>query len=375
MVERRMARLPADARRSFGLRLGDGAARVIGEGPPRATLVVRDPSGLAALSTFDGMQVGEAYLTGKLDVEGDVQHMLGLRDLFGDRHPLRYLYRFARPIFFGQVRSDRTWIARHYDEDPDFYLLFLDRKHRAYSQAVFQNDAEPLEEAMTRKLAFALDSIGVGPGDRVLDIGGGWGAFTEYAGRQGVRVTSLTISERSRDFIQRLIEEQELPCQVLLEHFYDHQADARYDAIVNLGVTEHLPDYRASLAHYASLLKPGGRIYLDASASRQKNKVSTFFERHIFQGNGSTVCLHEYAAEVSRSPFELLAVHNDRHNYLLTTRAWASRLDAHRHVIEERWGKAQYRRFQLYLWGCVDGFSRDVIQAYRWVLQLQPQRA
>jgi cyclopropane-fatty-acyl-phospholipid synthase len=66
----------------------------------------------------------------------------------------------------------------------------------------------------------------------------------------------------------------------------------------------------------------------------------------------------------------VLAVHNDTHNYELTTRHWAERLDAHRELIEHRFGLQQYRRFQVYLWGCVDGFRRDVVQAYRWVLEL-----
>ena len=99
--------------------------------------------------------------------------------------------------------------------------------------------------------------------------------------------------------------------------------------------------------------------------------MSTFFERHIFRGNGTTLCLHDYLTEVARSPFEVEQVHNDRHDYLLTTRAWAERLDHHREIVENRWGAAQYRRFRLYLWGCVDGFSRDVIQAYRMVLSLR----
>ncbi|MBW3655009.1 MAG: class I SAM-dependent methyltransferase, partial [Gemmatimonadetes bacterium] len=63
-------------------------------------------------------------------------------------------------------------------------------------------------------------------------------------------------------------------------------------------------------------------------------------------------------------------MHNDRRNYLLTARHWAERLDAAREQIERRWGKAAYRTFQLYLWGCVDGFERDEIQAYHWVMRL-----
>ncbi|HEX8692499.1 MAG TPA: class I SAM-dependent methyltransferase [Longimicrobium sp.] len=348
-----------------------GLRQVFGGGEPAFTFVAHGREGVAALGSLDGLLVGEAYLKGALDVEGDLLRVLSLRDLFRDRHPLLWAWKFVRPLLRGQVRSDAAFIADHYDEDPDFYLLFLDRAHRCYSQGVFAHDDEPLEAGIERKLQFALDSVGVKEGDRVLDVGGGWGAFTEFAGRRGVRVTSLTISRASERFINGMIERLRLPCRVAREHLFAHQPGEKYDAIVNLGVTEHLPDYGRTLQKYASLLKPGGRVCLDASATRVKYAVSAFFERHVFRGNGSPVCLHDYMAAVARSPFAVMGVYNDTRNYELTTRRWAENLDRHRAEIEARWGKEQYRRFQVYLWGCVDGFRRDVVQAYRWVLELR----
>lgn len=355
---------------SFALQLPGGDPAVFGRGDPAATVVVNDRRGAAALATMDALAVCEAYLNGALDVVGEIKPLLALRSMFSDRHPLRSVMRFVRPLLVGQVSSDRAFIAEHYDREPEFYLLFLDARHRCYSQGVFAHADEPLEDAITRKLDFALDSIGARPGDRVLDVGGGWGAFTQYAGQKGVRVTSLTISRESEAFINALIHGEQLPCAVRREHLWEHEPAQRYDAIVNLGVTEHLPNYAETLKHYARLLKPGGRICLDASATRQKYDVSTFFERYVFRGNGTPLCLHDYLGAVARSPFEIETVLNDRENYRLTTLHWARNLDQHREQIEARWGKAAYRVFQLYLWGCVDGFERDEIQAYRWVMRL-----
>ena len=354
----------------FGLKLAGGPEHVFGGAVPRFTLVLKDRTALAALSTLDLMHVGEAYLAGKLDIEGDFLGILSLRRFFRDRHPLLWAWKFVRPLMFGQVESDARWISEHYDEDPDFFLHFLDRDYRCYSQGVFTNDDEPLEVGIRRKLEFALESTGLKEGDRVLDVGGGWGAWTQFAGERGIRVTSLTISRASERFINQMIGEKRLPCRVVREHLFEHQPAEKYDAIVNLGVTEHLPDYGRTLQRYAELLKPGGRVCLDASASRRKYAVSAFFEKHIFPGNGSPVCIHDYLEHVARSPFSVSVVHNDTHNYELTTRHWARNLDAHRDEIVARWGLAQYRRFQIYLWGCVDGFRRDVVQAYRWVLEL-----
>jgi cyclopropane-fatty-acyl-phospholipid synthase len=353
----------------LALRLPSGETEVLGDEEPSATLVIADERGVEALGTFDLATVADAYLNGHIDAEGELSDILTLRGVLTDRHPLQFAFRFISPLFRGQVKSDQDWITHHYEEDPDFFLAFLDRRHRAYSQGVFLDDGESLEDAITHKLDFAIEAVGAQPGDRVLDIGAGWGAFTEYGGQKGLHVTSLTISEESRSFVSDLIEKQELPCEVRREHFFAHEPRERYDAIVNLGVTEHLPDYPRTLKKYRSLLKPGGRVYLDASASRRRHRVSTFVEKQLFPGNGHPLVLRSYIRALSGTPMELEVVHNDRKNYELTTRHWAQNLDANREVIEDRWGPRQYRLFRLWLWGCVDGFRRDVIQAYRLVLR------
>jgi cyclopropane-fatty-acyl-phospholipid synthase len=235
---------------------------------------------------------------------------------------------------------------------------------------VFGGENESLEDGITRKLSFALDSVEVKPGARVLDVGGGWGAFTEYGGRKDLQVTSLTISRMSEKFLNDLITREKLPCTVKFEHLYDHKPAEKYDAIVVLGVTEHLPDYDRSLRTYQSLLKPGGKVYLDASAARKKYDLGSFLIKHIYPGNGSTMCLHDYLRAVSLSPFHLEGVWQDRFSYALTARHWAERFDAARAYIEERWGRSQFRKFQLYLWGTAEGLRNDRLQAYRVVLAL-----
>ncbi len=117
-------------------------------------------------------------------------------------------------------------------------------------------------------------------------------------------------------------------------------------------------------------MKTGGYLNLDASADRVKNAHGSFMGHYVFEGNASLLCLHEYLTEVAKSPFQLVGVWDDRHNYHLTTKAWAERLDQHREEIEQRWGKCLYRIFQLYLWGSAEGFQSGMIDAYRVVLKL-----
>jgi cyclopropane-fatty-acyl-phospholipid synthase len=353
------------------LELADGRVLRFGAGAPRFRLRVRTLRGLAALVLRDEMLIGEAYLDGHLDLDGDVMAALELRDAMHDRRPARFLWdNYVQALLFGQERKDAEWIAEHYDEDPEFYLTFLGA-HRCYSHGYFTSDDETLDSATERKLATALAESGARPGARVLDIGAGWGAFTEYAGKRGVHVTSLTISRQSEHYVQALIDRERLPCRVLREHLLSHQPAAPYDAIVNLGVTEHLPDYAATLAQYERLLRPGARIFLDACAAPQRS-FRSFVRRHIWPGNTTPLVLHEYVREVTRSRLALISVVDDRHSYHLTTRHWAERLERARSQIVARWGERQFRRFQVYLWGCAAGFHSRALDAFHWVLELQP---
>ena len=346
---------------------GDHVYR-LGKGEPAVKILVEDRRGLAALLRLDELKICEAYLSGSLDVKGDMLGFASLRGLLKDHHPLHALWQRIMPLFVGRVQTDRKAIAGHYDFSNEFYLSFMDPT-RCYSQAIFADDAEHLESAQRRKLDFAIDACRLKAGDRVLDVGGGWGSFTEHAGRRGVRVTSLTISKQSEIYLADLIARQQLPCQVLNRDFWEHTTPEPYDAIVILGVMEHLPDYPAVLKQLQRLLKPGGRVYLDASAFREKYSKPSYVSRYIFPGDHAYFCLHEFLAKVAKSPLEVLTVHNDRHNYYLTCKSWAENLEAAKEEIVSRWGEELYRRFRLYLWGSAQAFLCRSMDAYRVVLE------
>jgi cyclopropane-fatty-acyl-phospholipid synthase len=352
----------------FEVRLWGDRSYRFGKGEPAVKVLVKDRDGLAALSGLDELKICEAYMAGSLDVVGDMLGFVSLRGMLSDHHRLHMLWRRIAPLFIGREQTDRQAIASHYDYDNEFYLTFMDPT-RCYSQAVFERDDETLETAQRRKLDFAIDACRLKPGDRVLDVGGGWGAFTEHAGRRGIEVTSLTLSRHSEAFLTDLIQRLRLPCRVLNREFLEYAAPEPYDAIVILGVMEHLPDYPAVLRQFQRVLKPGGYVYLDASAFREKYSKPTFVSRYIFPGDHSYFCLHAFLTAVAKSPLEALVVHNDRHSYYLTCKAWAENLEAARDEIISRWGDTLYRRFRLYLWGSAYAFLSRGMDAYRVVLQ------
>ena len=350
------------------IRLWGGRTYRFGAGEPAVKIMVKDRKGLSALRRLDELRICEAYMNGNLDVQGDMLGFASLRPGLHDRHPLHDLWQRVAPWFVGRIKTDRHAIAAHYDFASDFYLRFLDPT-RCYSQAVFERDDEDLETAQRRKLDFAIDACRLQPGDRVLDVGGGWGSFTEQAGARGIQVTSLTISHESETFLTDLIDRRQLPCRVVNQDFLAYRSPEPYDAIVILGVMEHLPDYPAVLRQVQRLLKPGGRVYLDASASRDKYDKPNFIARYIFPADHAFLCLHDFLRAVAKSPLEVLTVYNDRHNYFLTCKAWAENLDAARDEIIRCWGETLYRRFRLYLWGSAQAFLSGGADAFRVVLE------
>jgi AcrR family transcriptional regulator len=193
---------------TFAVRFPAGEPMTFGDGEPEFTIV---EAGEKALASLDQLQIAVAYMDGHLDVDGDMQSALSMRALFNDFHPLTWLSKFVPGLLGLGHRQDRRSIAAHYDRDPEFFLTFLDTRHRCYTQGAFESDDEELEPAMTRKMDIALRSLGIGPGDHVLDVGGGWGAFLEYAGKQGIHVTSLTLSQESETYLNDLVDREGLP--------------------------------------------------------------------------------------------------------------------------------------------------------------------
>ncbi len=361
--------LPANS--AFEIQMPGQPLRRIGQGTVKFRVTANSGHGASAIRSLDEIRIAEAYLSGDLDIEGDLLAVFDLRNSLTDRHFVAYLWStYGQRLVHGQTVSDKKWVHQHYDTDGDLHLQFLDKQFRCYSHGYFENDQESLEAAIQRKLATAFNSAAIQAQMRVLDIGGGWGAFTEFAGKRGARVTSLTISKESEAFCNDLIRREELPCEVVREHFLEYKTSERFDAIVNLGVTEHLPNYPRTVAQYVRLLKPGGRVYLDASASAYKYPFSSFILKYIYPGNETPLHLPSYLDALAETPLELCMLHNDRISYMLTARHWAENLDHNRSIIAARWSEAVYRRFRLYLWCCVHCFATNDMTAYHWMLQL-----
>ncbi len=331
--------------------------------------IVLNNKGWDALKSLNETKIAEAYIDSNIEITGDLLEAFELRSLLGRKNWFFNLWNVhIYPLIFGQITSDRKWIASHYDHGDELYLNFLDQT-RTYSQGIFENENETLETAMLRKHQYAFDKCNLKPGQEVLDIGGGWGSFLEFAGKKGVRITSITISKDSQAYLNRIVQEYNLPCKVQNSHFLEFKTEKKFDAIINMGVTEHLPNYSKTLSKYTELLKPNGKIYLDASASDNKFDFSTYINKYIYPGNPSPLCLADYLKHLASYPLELEELINDGNNYYLTAKKWCQNLERNKDTIANKY-PSLYRIFELYLYGTAHAFKTKSMTAYRMILSL-----
>ena len=356
----------------FSIELPNGEKRNIGQGDAEFRVGLRNDRAIRALRTLDEGDIAEAYLQGDIDLEGDMLKPFALRASLDDRHPLVAAWRFVQPLLFGQVYTNKQAIASHYNADPKLFLSFLDPVFPAYSQGVYADDDEPLSRALERKFDWAIEKCALGPGKRVLEIGPGWGAFAGHALQAGVRFTGITNSEVSQSYLRSKLANFGDQFDILLTDFYDYEPEEKFDAIVIMGVIEHLPNYERVLRKFFALLKPGGLVFLDGSAARKKYELSTFMVRHIYPGNHSFLVLDDFLNKLNKTAFELLEVQDDRWSYFLTFKQWALNLESNKDYVRSTFGDYEYRKFRLYLWGAAYEFLSRNLDCYRLILR-KPQ--
>ncbi len=318
-------------------------------------LVLRSPDALAYILTAPG-EIGfaRAYVSGALDVEGDIFAVLQLRDRLPDvKLDGRTYLAMARLAGAGGFRRprvppeearlhgrrhsptrDAAAIAHHYDVSNDFYRIVLGPS-MTYSCAVWEDDTATLEEAQTNKYELICRKLALQPGMRLLDVGCGWGGMAMHAAeRYGVQAVGVTLSRRQAEYATDAVKRSGLDDRVEIRvQDYRDVADGPYDAISSIGMFEHVG--LARLGEYFSrlyeLVRPEGRV-LNHGISRRPGRSSRFhrrgfIDRYVFPDGE----LHEVGTVVSRmqeSEFEVRHVESLREHYALTLRRWVANLEA-----------------------------------------------
>jgi cyclopropane-fatty-acyl-phospholipid synthase len=382
--------------RNFAVELWDGAVW-----PPENrqfcnfTWKINDPGTVRRLASAGEVALAEGYIFGDYDIEGNIEAIFPLADYLINKkwtareklHLGRMLLSLpaktgsrvttVKPKLQGRSHTphrDRQAVTYHYDVSNDFYGLWLD-KRMVYSCAYFSLQDEDLDTAQHRKLDYICRKLRLKPGERLLDIGCGWGALVMHAAREyGVHALGITLSERQLEFACRQIREEGLSdrCSVRLVDYRHLEESSAFDKLVSVGMVEHVGE--SNLAEYFQQafrsLKPGG-VFLNHGIGIAGNRPApdhpTFTDVYVFP-NGELIPISKMLSFAEHQGFEIRDVENLREHYVLTLVRWVNSLESNANEARQLVGEIKYRIWRLYMAGSAYYFRTGRLDLYQTLL-------
>jgi cyclopropane-fatty-acyl-phospholipid synthase len=348
--------------------------RGVGAGEPRATWILHDPSVYGRILANPAFELGQTYMDGRWDAgEGGLAALLRILrgNLSGAVLKSSRLAALACVLqSWNNVRASLHNVTRHYDLDEALFRACLDRDMH-YSCAYFENCDTPLDDAQAAKCRHVARKLLLEDGQRVLDIGCGWGALAIHLARlHDVAVTGLTLSQAQLRVATAAAQQRQLDGRVTfrLEDYRQHRGE--YDRIVSVGMFEHVGRryHRTFVETLERLLRPGGVAVLHTIVStRPPAPTNPWMRRYIFPG-GYIPTLGEIGAALEGSALAVADVEVLRDHYALTLHAWHRRFQAARAAFVASHGEAFCRMWEFYLMLSATAFECGELVVQQWQL-------
>ncbi|KUO72428.1 MAG: SAM-dependent methyltransferase [Desulfosporosinus sp. BRH_c37] len=348
----------------------DGDIHQFGEGDPKFQIILREPIPKSELIGDSSLAFGEAYMQDKLEIVGSVRDVIESlyknQDSFLHHNPA-YL-KLAKFISNG-VRKSKENVHHHYDIGNDFYRLWLDDT-LTYSCAYFKSPEDTLVQAQKNKVDHILRKLDLQEGQRLVDIGCGWGELILAAAKQyHVKALGITLSQEQYDQVKSRIEQEHLNDWVEVQLLdYREIKDQVFDRVVSVGMLEHvgkehLGEYFATVQN---LLVDGGISLLHSITGRDDNGTNSWINKYIFPG-GYIPMVSELIRQMESHDFYLLDVESLRNHYTRTLEHWAHNFEQALPKIRESKDESFIRMWNLYLQSCAANFNCGNIDLHQFI--------
>jgi cyclopropane-fatty-acyl-phospholipid synthase len=372
-VEQAFESLRARVSAPLSIELWDGRVFALG---PESRVRMKLPSA-ASLKHFVRPTLGslaEAYVEGDLDIEGPLRELVRAVDQLAGSVGVSAWQRVAAVAGTHTRRVDRDAIRRHYDVSNDFYRLWLDRR-MVYSCAYFRTGDEDIDTAQSQKLDHICRKLMLKPGEKLLDIGCGWGGLILYAAQTyGVDATGITLSENQFQIAQEHIKAagMEDRCRVLLLDYRDVRGEGVFDKIASIGMFEHvglrnLPIYFGTvrrLLRERGLFLNHGITSSDVDNREVGSDTSGFIDKYVFP-HGELPHVALALRELAAQNLEVADVESLRPHYARTLEHWSDRLEERLADAAKLVDQKTLRVWRVYLMGCSYGFAQGWMNIYQ----------
>ncbi len=347
--------------RPFDLEYWDGEIIKYGEGEPEFKLIIKNFPSKKELLADPSVALGEAYMKGDIDIEGDLQKffesIIRNKDSFMNKNTV---FRLASKIKAPSLIKSKKDIAHHYDIGNDFYSLWLD-KTMSYSCGYFKNPTDTLYDAQMNKIHHILKKLNLKEGQHLLDIGCGWGyLIIEAAKLYKVKALGITLSEEQFKKAKERIKQEGLEDLVdvqLMDYRNLEKSNLEFDRIVSVGMAEHVGHANLPLffKNVDSVLKESGLFLLHNITNLVETEGNKWITTYIFPG-GYLPTLREELNIAADINFRTLDVESLRLHYMKTLEEWCKNFMNHLDEEKDMFDDEFLRMWHLYLATCAAAF-------------------